>query len=88
MSASLSLVGLVPAASLQVNPQEISRIGVADGDQVRVTTSRGTQTLALTGDATLPLGVAVMTFNLPGVGVGDLVDATSVVTDLRVETVR
>lgn len=88
VSASPSLVGLVPAASLLVNPQEISRIGVADGDQVRVTTSRGAQTLALTGDATLPLGVAVMTFNLPGVGVGDLVDATGVVTDLRVETLR
>ena len=26
--------------------------------------------------------------DLPGVGVGDLVDATAVVTDLRVETVR
>ena len=88
VSASPSLVGLVPEASLRVNPQEISRIGVSEGDQVRITTSRGTQTLALTGDAALPLGVAVMTFNLPGVGVGDLVDATSVVTDLRVETVR
>jgi len=88
VSGSPSLAGLVPDATLSVHPQEISRIGVADGDEVRVTTSRGTQTLALTGDASVPLGVAVMTFNLPGVGVGDLVDATSVVTDLRVETVR
>ena len=88
VSASPSLVGLVPAPSLLVNPQEIARIGVSEGDQVRVTSARSTQTLALTGDASLPLGVAVMTFNLPGVGVGDLVDATAVVTDLRVETVR
>ena len=36
----------------------------------------------------VPMGVAVMPFNLAGPGVGDLVDATSVVTDLRVETVR
>jgi NADH-quinone oxidoreductase subunit G len=88
VSASPSLAGLVPEAALRVHPQEISRIGVAEGDEVRVTTSRGTRTLALTGDASVPLGVAVMTFNLPGVGVGDFVDATSVVTDLRVETVR
>jgi predicted molibdopterin-dependent oxidoreductase YjgC len=88
VSASPSLVGLVPDAALCVHPQEIARIGVTDGDPVRITTSRGTQTLALTGDVTVPLGVAVMTFNLPGVGVGDLVDATGVVTDLRVETVR
>ncbi len=88
VSASPSLAGLVPETALRVHPQEISRIGVADGDPVRITTSRGTQTLALTGDTTVPLGVAVMAFNLGGVGVGDLVDATSVVTDLRVETVR
>ena len=36
----------------------------------------------------VPTGVAVMPFNLAGPGVGDLVDATAVVTDLRLETVR
>ena len=86
--ASPSLAGLVAEAALRVHPQELSRIGVADGERVRVSTARGSQILALHADDTVPMGVAVMPFNLAGPGVGDLVDATAVVTDLRLETVR
>jgi NADH-quinone oxidoreductase subunit G len=88
VSASPSLAGLAAEAALRVHPQELSRIGVADGERVRVSTARGSQILALHADDTVPMGVAVMPFNLAGPGVGDLVDATAVVTDLRLETVR
>ena len=88
VSASPSLAGLAAEAALRVHPQELSRIGVAEGERVRVSTARGSQILALHADDAVPMGVAVMPFNLAGPGVGDLVDATAVVTDLRVETVR
>ena len=56
-------------------------------DQVKISSSRGSLTATITPDATVPVGTVAM-----AVGQGDpsptvLIDATSVVTEIRVETI-
>ena len=43
--------------------------------------------LDVVADSGVPRGSASVTFNLPGEGAADLIDATSPVTDVRLETV-
>jgi NADH-quinone oxidoreductase subunit G len=86
VAASSSLSILIPERVLLVHPQDRDRIGVEDGAEVRVTSSRGSVTLPLRADSSVMAGTAYLPFNLPGEGVGELVDATAPVTDLRVES--
>jgi NADH-quinone oxidoreductase subunit G len=88
VQGSPSLADLASEPVLLVHPQDRDRIGVADGDEVRVTTSRGSLTLRVQGDAVTEPGTAFLPFDAPGAGANDLIDATTAVTDLRVESVR
>jgi anaerobic selenocysteine-containing dehydrogenase len=85
---SPSLAPLAPGTTLVVHPADRDRIGVAEGDEVQVTSSRGSVTLPVRADPGIPRGVAFLAFNQPGPGAGDLIDATAAVTDVRVETIR
>jgi NADH-quinone oxidoreductase subunit G len=73
---------------LHVNPQDAARLGVELGNQVRVTSTRGTQVVAIEPDAGVPMGVARLDFSADGSGAAELIDANTAVTDLRVETVQ
>ena len=53
---------------------------------MRVTSSQGSATLVVRADAAIMAGTAYLPFNIGDGGVGALVDAASVVTDLRVES--
>ena len=87
VAASPSIAGLAEeVAVLLVSPRDRDRLGVADGDRVRVSTARGSVDLPLRGDAQTPLGVAFVAVNRMGPGAPDLIDTTTNVTDLRVET--
>ena len=86
VAASDSLSELVPEPVLLVNPQDRDRIGVEDGAEVRVTSARGSLTLPVRADIAIAPGTAYLPFNLPGAGVGELVDQGAGVTDLRVES--
>jgi NADH-quinone oxidoreductase subunit G len=90
VSSSPSLAALAVGVALVVHPSDLERIGVnAEGDDVRVTSSRGTVTLAVLADAATAPGTAFMAFAQKGdVGPNDIVDITSAVTELRVETIR
>jgi NADH-quinone oxidoreductase subunit G len=85
-TASPSLTPLAPGTAMLVHAADRDRIGVADGDAVRVTSSRGSVTLPVRAAAGIPRGVAFLPFNQPGPGAGDLIDASAPVTDVRVET--
>jgi anaerobic selenocysteine-containing dehydrogenase len=86
---SPSLAAFAPRdAVLLVSRTDRDRIGVADGDRVRVTSARATVELPVVADARIPQGVAFLPANRAGVGIGDLVDPDAAVTDLRVETLR
>ena len=65
-----------PAGALRINPEDAGRLGLADGDAARVTTRRGSMTVAVeisdtmqAGHVSLPNGLGV---DYPGAG-GNLV---------------
>ena len=84
------VAALAPGAALVVHPNDLARVGVqAEGEQVRVTSSRGTVTLPVRADAATAPGTAFVAFAQGGaVGASDLIDIEAAVTELRVETVR
>jgi formate dehydrogenase major subunit len=53
---------LEPEAMVHLNPAELSRLGVSPGDQVRVSTRRGTIELATRADRDVPLGLVFIPF--------------------------
>jgi hypothetical protein len=53
---------------------------------VKVTSSRTTLLIDAIADPAVARGVVALGFNRPGVRAADLIDATAVVTDVRVET--
>jgi predicted molibdopterin-dependent oxidoreductase YjgC len=82
-----ALAGLHPEPRLVVHPSVLADLGTADGEVVRVVSSRGSLVIAATGDYGLPPGSVVVPWNLPGAHAGDLIDAGNPVTEVRVETV-
>jgi NADH-quinone oxidoreductase subunit G len=90
VAASTSLSALAGGTSLVVHPSDLGRIGVgAEGDDVRITSGRGTVTLPVVADPATAPGTAFIAFAQGGpVSSNDLVDVTSAVTELRVETIR
>jgi NADH-quinone oxidoreductase subunit G len=81
-----SLVGLAGSSTLALNPDDVVRIGITDGDRVKVTSSKGSITTAVTFDATVPTGTVVLDWNLGDPSPRALIDADAPVTEVRVET--
>jgi predicted molibdopterin-dependent oxidoreductase YjgC len=77
---------LVRAAELRIHHTDRDRIGVADGDTVRVTSAAGQMELPVRTDDGVAPGTASLPWNLPGQEAARLVDASTAVTDLRVES--
>jgi NADH-quinone oxidoreductase subunit G len=84
-AASPSLAPLASGATLLVHPTDRERVGIADGESVQATSGRGSVTLPVRAAPGIPRGVAFLTFNQPGPGAADLIDATAAVTDIRLE---
>ena len=87
VQAAPSLAGLAAGPAAAANPADLDRLGVGGGGRVRVTSPRGSLLVHLAADATIPEGVLTMRL---GQGEPDptlLIDATSAVTEVRVETV-
>jgi predicted molibdopterin-dependent oxidoreductase YjgC len=85
--ASPPIATLLREPALGLNPRDVSRLGVAVGDRVRVTAARGSIELPVAIDDAVPAGTAFIAANLEGPGAGDLIDIDAPVTDLRVETI-
>lgn len=83
-----SLAPLRKDPVLLVHAQDLARIGVDEGTPVRVTSSRATVTLPVLVHPSVPAGMARLPFTADGRGAAELIDTTTVVTDLRVETIR
>ncbi len=54
---------------------------------MRAISPRVSMVLEVLADTGVPRGSASLIFNLPGEGAADLIDATSPVTDVRLESV-
>jgi NADH-quinone oxidoreductase subunit G len=88
VSESPALIRVRRPVRLQINPQEVLRLGVEPGTEVKATSTRGSQVVAIESDASVPMGVARLDFSANGSGAAALIDATTAVTDLRLETLR
>jgi anaerobic selenocysteine-containing dehydrogenase len=81
---SPSLAQLHPALQLRVNPGDLARLGVEGGSLVRVSAGTGRAGVVATAvaDGNVRDGTAVLPFNLPGGGAGDLIDAIAPYTEI------
>ena len=86
VSKAPSLANLGGESSARVNPADLERLGVVDGDTVALTSSRGTLTTPITSDLTVPAGTVVLTWNQGDPSPNALIDATAPVTEVRLET--
>ncbi len=83
-----SLSGLVPGGVLAANPSDLDRLGVGEGDQVRVSSAHGAITSPVHPDAGVPVGTAVLRWAQPGESPAELVELGTTITEVRVETTR
>jgi NADH-quinone oxidoreductase subunit G len=82
---SPSLAGLASPTIVRLHPHDFDRLGVDAGANVTLTAATGTITLPAHPDLGVPRGAAAVVVNQPGPAIGTLIDATSAVTEVRVE---
>ncbi len=83
--SSPSLADLAETAALRLNPHDFDQLGVAAGDDVRVSSNRGNVTVPTIPEPGVPRGIAHLFFNLAGGRANVLIDGNAPVTDVRVE---
>ena len=83
-----SLATLARPAELRVAAADAQRLGVTNGESVRLTSGRGSITVAVRATRGVQPGCGVLTFAADGRGAAELIDASAAVTDVRVETLR
>ena len=81
-----SVAQLGGPAFVAANPADLERLGVRADDPVKISSSRGSLTTAVTPDATIPQGIVVMSWNQGEPSPTALIDTTTPVTEIRVET--
>jgi NADH-quinone oxidoreductase subunit G len=90
MLASPALLALIGATTVGLNHFDLDRLGVANADVVSVTGAHGSVSLPVLLNDGVPRGCCEIAFNtLDANGedaLGQLLDATSVITQVRVET--
>jgi anaerobic selenocysteine-containing dehydrogenase len=61
----------------------LAGLGAADGETVRVRSARASVVVPAFTDPAVPVGTALLAWNLPGARAGDLIDSTSAVTEVH-----
>jgi anaerobic selenocysteine-containing dehydrogenase len=80
---SPSLAGLAPGARAALEPTEMRRHGVADGEVVDLVGPKGTVQVPVVADAGVAAGTVHLLVNQPGVDVVAMLDAGAPVTDVK-----
>src|SRR5690606_13195774 len=83
--SSPSLADLAEPATLRLNPHDFDNLGIAPGDDVRITSGRGNITVPTLPHAGVPRGIAHLHANKAGGRANMLIDGTAPITDVRVE---
>jgi NADH-quinone oxidoreductase subunit G len=89
VQAAPSLAPLAPTQALRLRSKEIEQLGVREGDEVRVRSAAAELIVPVVVDDTLPAGVTVLPVGLVPVDEPSatvLIDSSSVVSEVRVET--
>jgi formylmethanofuran dehydrogenase subunit D len=77
---------LTVGAAVHLNPLDLARVGAVAGREVKVIGVKGTIVLAVRPDPTVLRGTAWVPFDQPGANIGDLIDCTAPIVDVRIET--
>ncbi len=92
--SSPALAGLVDEPTLALHPSELARLGVGDGERLRVRAAHGELVVRVRGDEHVRRGVALISANVgssedanENVDPYQLIDASAHGTDVRVETI-
>ncbi len=83
---SPSLAHLATSSELRLHPLDIERVGSSEGADVKVTSKRASMVFKVVADESVVRGSAWVPFNQPGPNIGELIDSSEAVTDVRVET--
>ena len=86
VSHAPSLAGLAGTGAVRANPADLSRLGVAEGDAVKISSPKGSITTPVEPDASVPEGTITLDWSLGDPSPTTLIDATAAVTEVRVET--
>ncbi|MBA2607745.1 MAG: NADH-quinone oxidoreductase subunit NuoG [Actinobacteria bacterium] len=86
-ASSPSLANLAKPVALRANPRDLDRLGVTTGAQVRVSGAHASFVVAVKADPGVPLGSAWLPVNVAVDDARSLIDASSPVTDVRIENV-
>ena len=81
-----SLSALAQDAELRVNPTELERLGIQDGSEVTIISTKATGVAIAIADESIPRGTAVLPFNNPGIRANLFINSELPVTDIRIET--
>lgn len=84
---SPSLAGLATGVGVYVHPLDRARIGVDEGVEVKVTSSRATLVMPLHESQDVMVGTAWTPFNQSGADVRELLDLSLDVCDVRIELI-
>jgi anaerobic selenocysteine-containing dehydrogenase len=81
-----AIAQLAGTSAIHLHPLDLQRVGAAPGAQVKVTSKRTSIVLPVVADPSVVRGSAWVPFNQAGTSVGELIDASQPVTDVRVES--
>jgi NADH-quinone oxidoreductase subunit G len=81
---SRSLAHLAPGAAAHVHPLDLERIGVTDGDEVKLVAGRGAAVLPIRANGSVARGIVWAPFNQGGRAIEELIDAEATAIDVRI----
>ena len=85
VQASGSSAGLPATTQVRLSPADFGKLGLEPGTPVKLVSGRGELVAPIAVDAGVPVGSAAIPANAPGANANRLIDASSSVTDVRVE---
>ncbi|HTH06980.1 MAG TPA: molybdopterin-dependent oxidoreductase, partial [Ilumatobacteraceae bacterium] len=81
-----ALAHLAPGSAVHLHPLDLERVGTTEGRSVKVSSTRTSVVFDVVADASVLRGTAWVPFNQTGPNVGELIDCTAPINDVRIET--
>ena len=86
VAESPSLAPLAPGSALHMHPLDLERLGATDGASVKVSADRTSIVMDVKSDESVQRGTVWAAWAQPGANIGELIDSTKWVNDVKVET--
>jgi anaerobic selenocysteine-containing dehydrogenase len=83
---SASLAPLAPGSALHMHPLDLERLGAAVGAQVKVSSDRTSIVMPIVADEAVMRGTVWAAWAQSGSNIGELIDSSRSVNDVKVET--